>query len=89
MDARERKRLIDLYRDGYRVVAEALEGISDAELDRSATNDWTPRQIAHHLADSEMESATRIRRRLRREGFCQPGLRPAHLAVDRGDAMGA
>ena len=64
MDARERKRLIDLYRDGYRVVTEALEGITDGELDHSATDDWTPRQIAHHLADSEMESAGRIRRLL-------------------------
>ncbi len=64
MDARERKRLIDQYRDGYRAVTEALEGITDAELDHSATDDWTPRQIAHHLADSEMESATRIRRLL-------------------------
>ncbi len=64
MNAEERKRLIDQYRDGYRVVTEALEGITDAELDHSATDDWTPRQIAHHLADSEMESATRIRRLL-------------------------
>jgi len=64
MDAQERKRLIDLYRDGYRVVTEALDGITDGELDQSATGDWTPRQIAHHLADSEMESAGRIRRLL-------------------------
>ncbi len=64
MNAQERERLIDQYRDGYRVVTEALEGITDAELDHSATDDWTPRQIAHHLADSEMESATRIRRLL-------------------------
>lgn len=64
MDSKERSRLIELYRDGYRVVAEALDGITEEELDRSATGDWTPRQIAHHLADSEMESATRIRRLL-------------------------
>lgn len=64
MDSKERSRLIELYRDGYRVVVEALDGITEEELDRSATGDWTPRQIAHHLADSEMESATRIRRLL-------------------------
>jgi hypothetical protein len=46
------------------VVVEALTGITEEELDQSATGDWTPRQIAHHLADSEMESATRIRRLL-------------------------
>jgi DinB superfamily len=64
MDAKERSRLIKRYRDGYKAVVEALNGITEEELDRSATGDWTPRQIAHHLADSEMESATRIRRLL-------------------------
>lgn len=64
MDGEERARLIRQYRDGHRAVTEALEGISEAELDRSAEGEWTPRQIAHHLADSEMMSAIRIRRLL-------------------------
>jgi DinB family protein len=64
MDAQERAKLIQRYRDGYRVVVEALEGVTEEELDRSATGDWTPREIAHHLADSEMTSALRIRRLL-------------------------
>src|SRR5213080_1043662 len=64
MNERERAGLIEQYRDGYRVVTEALAGVTDEELDRSATGDWTPRQIAHHLADSEMMSAIRIRRLL-------------------------
>jgi hypothetical protein len=64
VDANERLRLIETYRDGYRAVAEALDGITDDELDRSAEDGWTPRQVVHHLADSEMEGATRIRRLL-------------------------
>ena len=64
MDAGERARLILQYRDGYRVVMEALDGVTEEELDRSDGDGWTPRQIAHHLGDSEMESATRIRRLL-------------------------
>jgi hypothetical protein len=64
MDAEERARLIATYRDGYGAVTEALEGITDEELDRSAEGEWTPRQIVHHLADSEMMSAIRIRRLL-------------------------
>ena len=64
MERQERAQLITHYRDGYRVVTEALAGVTDEELDRSATGDWTPRQIAHHLADSEMMSAIRIRRLL-------------------------
>jgi hypothetical protein len=64
MDAQERAALIRRYRDGYEVVVEALDGVTEEELDRSASGDWTPRQIAHHLADSEMMSALRIRRLL-------------------------
>jgi hypothetical protein len=62
--AEERAKLIERYRDGHRVVKEAFAGIKDNELDHSASDEWTPRQIAHHLADSEMMSAIRIRRLL-------------------------
>jgi hypothetical protein len=62
MNAAEREALIDQYEDGYRVVAAALEGITDAELEaREAPGEWCPREIAHHLADSEMTSAVRLR----------------------------
>ena len=64
MDAEERARLIKRYRDGHRVVMDAFKGITPDELDRSDSGEWTPRQIAHHLADSEMMSAMRIRRLL-------------------------
>src|SRR5256885_15726847 len=64
MDGQERAQLTEQYRDGYRVVTHALAGITEEELGRSATVDWTPRQIAHHLADSEMTSAIRLRRLL-------------------------
>jgi hypothetical protein len=62
VEAEERKALIRRYRDGHRAIVEALEGLRDDELDRSASDEWTPRMIAHHLADSEMTSAIRLRR---------------------------
>jgi hypothetical protein len=62
VDAHEREALIRRYRDGHRAVVEAFEGLSEEELDRSASDEWTPRMIAHHLADSEMTSAIRLRR---------------------------
>src|ERR1700674_1632602 len=62
MEGRGRKALIERYRDGHRAVVDALEGLSQEELDRSASDEWTPRMIAHHLADSEMTSAIRLRR---------------------------
>jgi hypothetical protein len=65
MDPATRRQLIDRYREGYDVVAAALEGASDAELDaRPAPDKWTAREIVHHLADSEMRSAIRLRRLL-------------------------
>jgi len=62
MDAQTRKTLIAKYKDGYRVVAEALVGAKDEELDaRPAPGKWTAREVVHHLADSEMTSAIRLR----------------------------
>jgi len=62
MDAQARKQLIARYKDGYREVAAALDGASDQELDaRPAPGKWTAREIVHHLADSEMTSAVRLR----------------------------
>jgi hypothetical protein len=62
MNADERKKLIDQYNDGYRVVAEALIGADDEELDaRPAPGKWSAREVVHHLADSEMTAATRLR----------------------------
>jgi len=65
MTPAERAQLIEQYMDGYRVVAEALAGADDAALDtREAPGEWSPREVVHHLADSEMTSAIRIRRLL-------------------------
>ena len=58
-----RRALVERYRAGYDEVAKALEGATDADLDRRpAPGKWTAREIVHHLADSEMTSAIRLRR---------------------------
>ncbi len=62
MDEKTRRQLIDKYKEGYAVVAEAVAGASDEELDRRpAPGKWSAREIVHHLADSEMTSAIRLR----------------------------
>ena len=62
MDAAEREALINQYEGGFRAVSAALEAMSDAELEaREAPGEWSPREIVHHLADSEMTSAIRLR----------------------------
>jgi hypothetical protein len=62
MNAEERRKLITQYNDGYRVVAEALAGATDEQLDaRPAPGKWSAREVVHHLADSEMTAASRLR----------------------------
>lgn len=62
MDANERDELIERYERGLAAVKEALAGITEAELDgRSGPDEWTAREVVHHLADSEMRAATRLR----------------------------
>ena len=62
MTDEQRKALVQKYKDGYRAVAEALTGATDRELDaRPSPEKWSAREIVHHLADSEMTSAIRLR----------------------------
>lgn len=62
MDVKVREERIAQYCDGYRVVAEVLLRITPEELDaRPGPGQWTVREIIHHLADSEMIAAVRLR----------------------------
>ena len=100
MDRARRRELIDRYADGHRVVLDAVCGSTDRELDaRPVEGGWTAREIVHHLADSEMTSAIRLRRLLAEEapstdGYDEEefarrlryGTRPVGAALD---ALGA
>ena len=62
MDAKHRTELLQKYRTGHQAVVDSLANLRDEELDHSAVADeWTPRQIVHHIADSEMTAAIRLR----------------------------
>lgn len=62
MRREERDALIQQYEQGYEAIVAALEGIGDAEWEaREGPDEWCPREIVHHLADSEMTSAIRLR----------------------------
>ena len=64
----ERAPLVRLYCEGPAVVAAALNGASEADLDRRPPDGtWSAREVAHHLADSEMTSAIRLRRLIAEE----------------------
>jgi hypothetical protein len=58
----ERDALIAQYAEGYDEILRALEGITDAEWEaREAPGEWCPREVVHHLGDSEMISAVGFR----------------------------
>ena len=59
----DRDELMTRYPGGYAAVADAVDGLTDAELDRAAPGEgWTARQVVHHLADSEARAYVRLRR---------------------------
>src|SRR3954471_14488646 len=65
MDASHRQELIAQYREGPGVVEELVASLGDEDLDRApAEGGWTTREVVHHLADSEMTSAIRVRKLL-------------------------
>jgi ribosomal protein S18 acetylase RimI-like enzyme len=63
MTDQERATLIDGYRRGHREIIAALES-PGASLDFAPEGEWSVRQIVHHLADTEVERAARLRRLL-------------------------
>jgi uncharacterized damage-inducible protein DinB len=81
MDTTTRQQLIAQYKAGYDEIVKALEGASDAELDRRpGPGTWSARDVVHHLADSEMTSAIRLRRLLAEENPVIVGYDEAEFA---------
>ncbi|HYZ13030.1 MAG TPA: DinB family protein [Actinomycetota bacterium] len=63
MEQGMRVKLVERYKEGTRVFSEAIEGITDRELDtRPGPDEWSAREVVHHMADSEMTAAIRLRR---------------------------
>jgi hypothetical protein len=99
MDAERRAALVSQYEAGPGVLRAAVEGLNQVELDRRpADGGWTPREVVHHVADSEMTSAIRLRRLIaeddplivgydgdefaRRLRYADRSIEPALAAVD-------
>ena len=65
MTNEERQALIEQYKAGYDEVARSLEGFDEAALSaRPLPGKWSAREVVQHLADSEMNSAIRLRKLL-------------------------
>jgi len=65
MNHEERQRLIAQYAAGYDEVSASLEGFPADKLgEHPLPGKWSAREIVQHLADSEMNSAIRLRKLL-------------------------
>ena len=89
MDAQELAALIADYEAGPAEVDRALGEIGRDAFDRRpADGSWSAREVVHHLADSEMRSAIRIRRLLTEDnptilGYDEAGYATAFHYADR------
>jgi DinB family protein len=60
-----RDELVRRYEAGPDELDAAVEGLSEADLDyQPKDGGWSPREVVHHTADSEMTSAIRLRQLL-------------------------
>ena len=79
MTSEERQQLMAQYAAGYDEVARSLEGFPTEQLTAHPINGkWSACEIVQHLADSEMNSAIRLRRLLAEN-------RPVIQAYDQED----
>lgn len=63
MSKPDRRELLRRYREGPAVIARALSGLTERQLDhKPADGGFSAREVVHHTADSEMTSAIRLRR---------------------------
>ena len=56
------------YESATAVFLGAVELVTSKNIDTTESAGWTPRQIVHHMADSESQSAARLRRILAEPG---------------------
>ncbi len=50
------------YLEATKTLLDLIDSLRETQLDQSSSNGWTPRQVVHHLADSEAQSYARLRR---------------------------
>ncbi len=61
MTPEERQQLIERYAGSFESLQIALFQIGTYGLDNAPGEEWTPRQIIHHLADAEVIRSARLR----------------------------
>lgn len=82
MNHEERQALIEQYKNGYHEVSQSLANFPEDKLsERLLPGKWSAREIVQHLADSEMNSAIRLRKLLTEEAPVIQGYDEAFYAT--------
>ena len=82
MTNEERQALIEMYKAGYEEVAQSLEGFDEDALSaHPIPGKWSAREVVQHLADSEMNSAIRLRKLLTEDDPQIQGYDQEHYAA--------
>lgn len=68
MSNQEIKKLAAEYESATHIFLDAVDKLDLADLDREKKDGWSPRQIIHHLADSESQSCARLKRLIAEPG---------------------
>lgn len=58
------KDLAEKYHQATEEFLNLAYSLQETDLDKSDSEGWTPRQVIHHMADSEVQSFSRLRRLL-------------------------
>ena len=56
------------YKEATMRFLDVAEALSSSDLDKSDKEGWSPRQVIHHMADSEAQSYARLRRLIAEPG---------------------
>jgi hypothetical protein len=59
-----REAMIEGYRTGHGAILKALSGVDAARLDQRSGEEWSAREIVHHLTDTELFRSVRLRQLL-------------------------
>jgi hypothetical protein len=82
MTHEERRALVAQYKAGYDEVARSLEGFPAEQISaHPIPGKWSAREIVQHLADSEMNSAIRLRKLLTEDDPQIQGYDQEHYAA--------
>jgi len=71
------------YRDSTEVFLTLVHSLTESDLDSVDREGWTPRQVIHHVADSEAQSYARLRRLVAEPGTMIQGYDEAKWAENK------